>query len=283
VPAEQVALPGRVVAAGGRVVHLVEKAGAEPAVLLLGGCGVPYYAWDPVVRLLGERRAVSMDRPGIGGTPWPGRLPTLAEELDTLIDVVSAMERPPIVVAHSMAGLHAEGLIRSRPGLVGGLVLVDASVDHSPRRVSNSHRWRRLAQATDQMMRAVPPSRALGSFADRLLTTVQSERLRLTTPRPPVQRAVYRSPDAVASVIAEQAAYEDQLLDLVALRVSLRWPGTPVHVLTAALVGGADWVRAQAALADVLNGVHTMVPGSRHLIMVDRPDAIADAVQRLTT
>ena len=53
---------------------------------------MPYYAWDPVVELLTGRWVVRMDRPGLAGTPWPGRLPTLAEEIATLEDLVTSLE-----------------------------------------------------------------------------------------------------------------------------------------------------------------------------------------------
>jgi pimeloyl-ACP methyl ester carboxylesterase len=270
-----------VVTAGGRAVHVVEQGEGSPTVLLLGGCGVPFYVWDPLVALLAGRRVVRMDRPGLAGTPWPGRLPSLAEEIATLADVVDAIGSAPVVVAHSMGALHAEGLARRFPDRVAALVLVDGSVEPEPAPPGHGHGWRVLAATADRVMRLVPPARPLGSLADRLLTTVQSRRLRLTTPRPAAQRAVYREPDAIASVIAEQAAYAAQIADLAALRKEIEWPGLPVRVLTAAGDGGETWVRAQAWLAEQLRAEHTVVAGSRHLMMLDRPDAIAAAVRSL--
>lgn len=279
--AEGFPLPGTALVLGGRWVHVVEQQGREPTVLLLGGCGVPYYAWDAVVGLLAERRVVRMDRPGLAGTPWPGRLPALEEEIATLADLVATLGTPPIVVAHSMAGLHAEGLARRRPDLVAGLLLVDGSVEREPRTPTSGVGWRRLAGATGRLMSLAPPARALGSLADRLIASLQSERLRLVSPRPEVQRIVFRSPDAVASVIAEQAAYRAQIADLARLRDSTPWPDVGVRVLTAAGDGGASWVRAQAWLAEQLGGRHIIVADSRHLMMIDRPDVVADAVRQL--
>lgn len=278
-PTDQEPLPGRVMTAGGRAVRVVEQDGESPTVLLLGGCGVPFYAWDPVIAQLTDRRIVRMDRPGLAGTPWPGRLPTLDEEIATLVDVIDALACVPAVVAHSMGGLHAEGLARRFPDRVAALVLVDGSVEHEPGSPGNGDGWRRLAVAVDRVMRFVPPTRSLGSFADRLLSSVQSSRLRVTTPRPDFQRAVYREPDAIASVIAEQAAYAAQVADLAALRNEIAWPELPVRVLTAAGEGDHSWVRAQAWLAEQLRAEHAVVSGSRHLMMIDRPDAIAAAVR----
>lgn len=280
-PTDPGPLPGRVMTAGGRDVHVVEQDGSSPAVLLLGGCGVPFYVWDPVVALLADRRVVRMDRPGLAGTPWPGRLPTLEEEIATLADLIDALGSAPVVVAHSMGGLHAEGLVRRSPDRVAALVLVDGSVEREATTPGSGDGWRRLAATADRVMRLVPPTRPLGSFADRLLSSVQSARLRLTTPRPGAQRAVYREPDAIASVIAEQAAYVAQIADLAAMRDETAWPLLPVRVLTAASDGGESWGRVQAWLADQLRAEHSVVAGSRHLMMLDRPDAIADAVRSM--
>ena len=90
-----------------------------------------------------------------------------------------------------------------------------------------------------------------------------------------------RSADAVASVLAEQCAYDAELTDLGELRTAMPWPGVPVRVLTAADDGGRDWVELQTWLTEQLGGVQTVVAGSRHLMMIDRPEVIADAVGRV--
>jgi pimeloyl-ACP methyl ester carboxylesterase len=258
-------------------VHIVDRDGDGPAVLLLGGCGVPYYLWDRVVRLLPGRRVIRMDRPGIG-TPWPGRLPTLAEEIETLAELLSTVGSAAVITAHSMAGLHAEGLARRHPDLIAGLVLVDPSVESRPRSPGGGRAWLASASAVRQLMHAVPASRPFGSLADRLISSAQSDRLRLLAGRPDEQRTVFRSPDAAASVIAEQAAYDQQVADLFELRRITHWPQLPVSVLTAG-GGGARWQRLQAGLARDIGAQHAVVEGSRHLMMADRPDAIADAIR----
>jgi pimeloyl-ACP methyl ester carboxylesterase len=52
-------------------------------------------------------------------------------------------------------------------------------------------------------------------------------------------------------------------------------------VLTAAEKGGARWVTEQAELAEMLNARQIVVADSRHLIMVDRPDVVAQAIRGL--
>lgn len=275
-------IPGTVVELGGRAVHRVDQRGPTPAVVLLGGCGVPYYQWDPVLALLGPRRAVRLDRPGLVGTPWPGTLPSLAEEVETLAELVAGLDRP-ILVAHSMAGLHAEALVRTRPGSVAGLVLVDGSVERDPRPPGSGEGWLRVARIVRRAMRR-PWVRPLGPAADRLLSWWQSRRLHLVgvfgprTPWDARARRIFRSGDAVASVLAEQAAYAQQVWDLAELRRRHPFEPIPVRVLTAAHNGGSSWVAVQAWLAESLGAEQTVLPESRHLIMLDQPEAIAAAV-----
>ena len=103
-----------------------------------------------------------------------------------------------------------------------------------------------------------------------------SQRLRLNYSRPPHVRELFRRPDTLASIVAEQAAYADQLADLQTLLETTTWPGTPSVVLTAG--NRAGWVRKQRVLAHRLGARQVVVDDSRHLMMLDRPDAVADAI-----
>jgi pimeloyl-ACP methyl ester carboxylesterase len=270
-------LPGLVDRFGDREVHWVHQPGGKPAVLLLGGCGVPFYSWDLVVALLADCELALLDRPGLVATPWPGTLPRLAEEVETLADLIRRVRGPVVVVAHSMAGLHAEGLARLHPDLVAGLVLVDSSVEWEPKPPRNQTAWLTLARAVHGGMR-VPALRLIGSVADRLLVAAQSSR-GLFYQTPTLAKSVFRSREAAASVLAEQASYDQQIWDLNQLRQQTSLRPTPVVVLTAATDGGKNWVSDQHRLAELLHGRQVVVEDSRHLMMLDRPAVVADAVR----
>ena len=266
---------------GGRAVRWSRSTGGTPAVLLLGGCGVGSWVWPPLTALLGDRSVIMMDRPGMAGTPWPDRLPTLAEEVATLSDLLDRVAGGGVVaVGHSMAGPHAEALARSRPDLVVGLVLADGSTEaETPTPDSAAEgRWLATARFTRQAMR-LRPVQTLGPLVERLMSASQSRRLRLFEDASPEAKAAYRDPDTVAMVVAEQAAYDRQLADLDGLRATDDLPDIPVRVVTAAGDGGESWVREQDALANRLHGEQTVLPDSRHLIMLDRPDAVAAAIE----
>ena len=272
-------VPGVVAELGGRAVHWVHRPGARPTVLLLGGCGVPYYTWDRVLDELSEIEVVTLDRPGLVGTPWPGVLPQLGHEVASLTDLVHHLDGPVVLVAHSMAGLHAEALARQHPCLVVAMVLIDASVEWNPRPPRFPGRWLWAARGVHALFRwtAVRPA---GSFADRVLVTSQSRR-KLLDPMPAAAQAVYQSLDAAASVVAEQGAYGQQVWDLSLLRRRAPFPDIPVAVLTAAAKKQSGWVRDQARLAELLGGDHLVTTDSRHLVMLDRPDLVAAAIRQV--
>lgn len=273
-------LPGQTARLGGRTVHWVHQTGTQPAVLFLGGCGVPFYAWDDVVSQLHDLEMVRLDRPGLAGTRWPGVLPQLRDEVATCRELIQRLGGPAIVVGHSMGGLHAEALARQHPELVAGLLLLDSSFEMTPRRPLGGRGWLLAAKAVRASMR-LRPLRSLGPLADRALVALQSRRRRMLDSTPAWQQEVYAEPDAAASVVAEQAAYGSQVWDLARLRARLPMPGCPVLVLTAAADENESWVRKQAALADLVGGRQIVVDDSRHLIMIDRPELVADAVRAL--
>ena len=93
------------------------------------------------MELLPDCSVLRLDRPGLVRTPWPGVLPELSAEVETLVDLIERMEAPAVLVAHSMAGLHAEALARRRPDLVAALVLVDSSVEWRVRRPRSGRGW----------------------------------------------------------------------------------------------------------------------------------------------
>ena len=263
---------------GGRVVHVARQAGASPPIVLLGGCGVPSYDWDFVADLLPKAALVRLDRPGLLSSPWPDDLPQLAAEVATL-EALVAITGPVIIVAHSMAGFHAEALVRQRPDLVVGLVLADGSVELSPSRPKIRSGWLWLARLVHKAL-VIPALRLPSSFAQRLLVAAQSHRS-LTEPVSSLTRQTFRNAETIATVLAEHGAYAKQAWDLAELRKAHPWPGVPTIVLTAAEKAGARWIAKQADLAEMLEAPQIVVDDSRHLIMIDRPDVVAQAVRAL--
>ncbi|BDE67939.1 hypothetical protein TPCU411_15440 [Cutibacterium acnes] len=64
----------------------------DPVVLLMAGAAASSDFWKPVVDRLQHVDVITYDRPGLGGTIWPGRYPELDEEVASLTDLVGLVQ-----------------------------------------------------------------------------------------------------------------------------------------------------------------------------------------------
>ncbi|MFE2751393.1 alpha/beta fold hydrolase [Actinosynnema sp. NPDC059335] len=257
-------LAGRVhVRASGRV--------DGPAVVLGSALGGAWFDWDAVGALLPDARVLVFDRPGTGLSD-PALAPaTLAREV-AVLDAVLAGVPSAVLVGHSMAALHVEAWARLRPARVRGLVLVDPDPEHPgagrPFDLSASvARWV-LRLGLDPVVATLAPR--LRRWAMRGSTLGRRD-----PAAPAALRSVYGRPAVARAVLDELASYPGQVAAVERLRAFRPLPAVPFTVLTAGRRVSAAHV-ALAALAPT--GRTVPVPGSRHMVPVDRPDAVALAV-----
>lgn len=270
---------GDVVRLAGRDFHWLSREGAGVPVLLMSGCGLAMEFWEPLLPLLSERRVVTYDRPGMGGTPWPGRLPTLADEVASLVALIGIIGAPVVLVAHSMASFHAEGLVRTRPDLVSGVVMVDGSVESPVAAPTDAARGLRLARTVAGVARFRPAAQ-VARLGWRLGTWQQSHHGRRVGFHPRLDE-VYLDSDALATATAEAFAYDGQAWDLMSVRAEHPWPDVPTTVLTASGGEGLQWVDLQKDWAAMLRADWRFVEDSGHLMMLDRPGVIAAAIETM--
>ncbi|MCK7623508.1 alpha/beta hydrolase [Streptomyces sp. RS10V-4] len=275
-------VPGRRVAVGGAVLHVVTE-GRGPVVVLSGGLGMAWSAWDAVAaRLAPHRTVVRFDRPGLGLSGGvPGGPAGLAAEADRIAGLLDALghRAPATVVGHSLAAFHAEAFARLHPGRCAGLVLADGSVEEDPRpRLPRAVRaaWARGAAGA---LRAAGLPHLLGPAAHRLLFRAGTV---TRPPRPAPGAAAYRTARVLRACLLEHAGYPYQAADLAALRRARPLPAVPVTVLAAddgrGTRGGRRWLARQRALAAALGARCTVAAPAGHLVMADAPDAVARAV-----
>lgn len=280
--------PGDLIEIGRERLHVVVDGVGEPAVLLLGGLGEPWFDWDPTVALLQVRhRVVRYDRPGLGGSPPAAVRPTLVAEAERIAAVIDSLQlAQPVVVAHSVAALPAEAYARSHPGGIRGLVLVDPSWEPAAR-----PRSRFAAQAAACAVRAA----AAGlRAADRIglsgrlgpqLWGLGRRMMARDRSVPAHAGAVWSQGWTAAAAFAELVAYRDWGADLQALRRVLPPPSMPVRVLTALGDLRSErrkqaWLAGHAQLAGLFpDGRQVVLPAVGHLVGLDDPDAVAAAVQ----
>lgn len=278
---------------GGRPIRVVYDDGEgpdhnvdDPVILLMAGAAASSDFWKPVVDRLQDLDVITYDRPGLGGTVWPGSYPDLDEEIASLRDLVELIQarwdtrepRKVILVAHSMAAFHAEAFTRIHPDTVAGIVFVDPSVEwpiHPPRRRSlalPNAVYRVVDSAAGTLGRSVF---AIGVMAQTMRSgsavwrQFQEHRL----------HRVYGSPDAMAMAVAEWIGYDQQAWDLLAVRSEHPWPDLSTVLLSAVYSGQEQELDRHERLAPMLRADLVVVENSHHLMMLDRPDVIADAIQ----
>jgi len=105
----------------------------EPNVMLVSGQGTPLENWDEIQARIGSiARVCAYDRLGIGtsGKPPPSQtFATFAKDLDGVIDAL-ALQRPLVVVGHSLGGPIAMRWATSHSDDTAGAVLVDSASAH---------------------------------------------------------------------------------------------------------------------------------------------------------
>ena len=278
---------------GGRPFHVVyddAKGPAsnveDPVVVLMAGAAASSDFWKPVVDRLQPLDVIAYDRPGLGGTSWPGRYPQLDEEIASLTDLVGLIQghgdtgrpRRVILVAHSMAAFHAEAFARIHPETVAGVVFVDPSVEwptHPPRRHSIA-----LPNAVYKIMGSVAGPLGRSAFAIGVMAqTMRSGSVVWHQFQEHRLHRVYSSPDAMAMAVAEWMGYDQQAWDLMAVRSRHTWPDLPTVLLSAVYSGQEQELALHERLAQMLAARLIVVETSHHLMMLDRPKAIADAIR----
>ncbi|MEV5974821.1 alpha/beta hydrolase [Streptomyces sp. NPDC051921] len=270
----------------GGVAHHVVVDGAGPVCVLAAGLGMSWFDWDPVVPLLAPHRTVvRFDRPGHGLSQPAAVPPTAAGEahrIAALLDALGLDRAPATVVGHSIAGFHAEAFARLHPTRTAALVLLDSSVEERPPRLPRLLRRTapQLARALGATLSAAGVPAALGPAA-RALSVRGSSRRRPDPSPPELVRRVYRTSRVLRGTLDENARYGAVAAELLVLRERAPLPpGLPVTVL-AAPDGSARWERRQRALARRLGARYEAAEPSGHLVMLDRPDAVARAVLRV--
>nr|BFD91341.1 alpha/beta hydrolase [Kitasatospora sp. Xyl93] len=267
----------------------VRVEGGGPPCLLSGGLGSSWFDWDLVVPFLTPyRTVVRFDRPGYGlsaAEPAAGRpAPTAAGEAGRIRAVLDGLglREPCTVVGHSLAGFHVEAFARLHPERTAGLVLVDGSVEAGvrpyPAPAARDLAARVLAGAATAL--AVPY--LLGPAVRRTTARLSTVRREDLAPAPLVRRC-YRTGRALRALLRENGRYLDTAAELDGLRRTRPLAeDLPVTVLAAddgcRTRRGEDWLARQRELAALLGADFRTTAPAGHLVMFDRPDAVASAV-----
>lgn len=227
--------------------------------------------WRAVVDLLPDDYAVLAIEPSRN----PDH-PTLPRRARMLAAAAANLTEPVIWVAHSMAVFAVETVAVARLAPIDGLVLVDpSSLDEAPNALDNSDTGdlliggRALAHWLHRNRHtAHKGTRIIGPLLRRLLVRGLTRR-----PDPATSEEVmsmYADPTTLATVLHELDHFSAQARTWDRLWRRLSWPEIPRHTLLAQ--------RRRYAYESGPNEVVQVVPGTGHLIMLERPDVIVAAI-----
>lgn len=299
---EASARPGRLIRLpdGRRINFRCSGAGA-PTVILEGGWAATSLAWNGIRALIAARRRVcAYDRAGSGFSdpgPEPRDGAAIARDLDDALRAARILG-PFILVGHSAGGLYIRLFANRRWSDVAGLVFVDPSVEFQERRFADVFgagpgsisglRLRTqncLAAAEARLLPSNDPKFSACAAAPNpsLPNSVNAARL-AEARRPATWRTQLSELDNLWTRTSEEIA-----------KGRADYGDKPMIVLTAD--GGKQefspdgrrsasrrfWISLHQELAARSSrGSETVVQGSTHLMMTDRPDAIVAAVETVT-
>jgi pimeloyl-ACP methyl ester carboxylesterase len=243
---------GRLVQVGDRRLYLDCRGDGSPTVVLENGLGSGADGWGFVLPRVAERtRVCAYDRAGIGRSQSaPRRTVTdVVEELRGLL--AAAGERPPyVLVGMSLGGTHMRVFAGAHRGEVAGVVLVDAylpDADYASRLGLDPAMLKDWARGIDDTSRTI-------EAVERLDWNASLAQLRASS--------VAGMPVQVLTV--------DQHLRFVDPRLS---PADVERLIDAQ----RGWIEALSPGKTAI----TIAERSGHVIQLDRPDLVIQAIDRL--
>jgi pimeloyl-ACP methyl ester carboxylesterase len=251
---------------GSRAVQLPPRSasyafGHGPTIVLVHGLGSRIGHWLPTARILARHhRVVLVDLPGHGDTEMPQ--PFSLEQAEVALDRALAAERggPVVLVGHSVGGLVAAAEAIDHPARVRALVLVEAPLRQDLDAQARAEMLSALDHDYSQMIREAYESfgrdstqgKALWQEASQFDSVNMRQWIRMAISTDLSGRAAaLRMP--VLAVMAERSWPKDQA-----------WPA----------------VRDVMGYAQIANLTPLRLEGCGHFVMLDRPAALAEAIER---
>jgi pimeloyl-ACP methyl ester carboxylesterase len=230
--------------------------GSDPPLVLIHGAGGSHLHWGATTRRLSGRSVYAIDLPGHGRSPGAGSA-SIAEYVEAVSSWLRhvGLQRP-VIVGHSMGGAIALSLALDLPDSLGGLVLVGTS-DHLPvnptllRMLERDETWR---DAIDLIIRW-----SFSPGAEPRLVELSRKRMLETT------RSV---------IYGDFRACE---------RYDVQGRLGEIWIPTLVVCGADDKMTPERNVRRLKQGIRgsrfTLVPGAGHMIMLEKPSILDNAVQ----
>jgi pimeloyl-ACP methyl ester carboxylesterase len=240
---------------------------AQPTLVFLHGAGMDHTVWMLQARWFAHhgRNVLAVDLPGhgrSGGAPL-ATIAAMADFTVALLDAVGANKAS--LIGHSMGALVALHAAGHHPARVASLALlgVAATMPVHPKLLA-------AAAANDPAAVAMIVDWGFGAHAQ--LGGAQAPGAWMTGGG--AQLLARAKPDALAADLAACNVYQDA-----------RAAAAAVVAPTLFLLGTQDRMTppkaAQSLIAAVKNATAKTLPGTGHMLMVERPDAVLDALAEI--
>jgi pimeloyl-ACP methyl ester carboxylesterase len=289
---------------GGRNLNLVCMGHGAPTLVFLQGAGDNITGWRkrrPSVERMS--RTCFYDRAGFGLSDAPGGpidVVTVTDDLQRLLRA-AGVAGPVVLVGHSLGGYYATAFAQRFPALIAGLVLVDPSFagqfEYAPGEGDKKIVRDDFRAFAGNLKRCAALARSGGLSPAKTHDCFQIKS-GLGEAEKQYLAAQYGRPLYYESALAEYQAFFPQSNwktrdDELARRFQRPLKNVPIIVLTAGIAvnnprkspkGNRDfaahWKEGHDRLALLSpRGRSVVVPGARHSIQSDRPQAVLDAIR----
>ncbi|HKW34617.1 MAG TPA: alpha/beta hydrolase [Candidatus Acidoferrum sp.] len=271
-----------------------------PTVILESGLGVPAAGWDLVIPDVAKfARVCSYDRAGYGWSspgPMPRNSGEIVKELHALLSA-SGEKGPYVLVAHSFGGYNVRVYADKYPADVAGLVLVDTSHEDQEQLMPPS-----LKKLTQEQVKELDSQRRLMPvlifFGIARLTSGDEGESKLSKDFRDKMKYLQLRTKFIDAALSEIKSFSESAEEV---RRTGNLGARPLVVLTAGkdleakdLPKGVSveemrdfrktWVNdlqvRQARLST--GGKQMVVPDSTHMIPMERPDAVVNAIRQVS-
>lgn len=269
---------------GSAVLSSVEWPTGEPGtIILFHGLGNSGAVFGPLIPALGG--ISSAIAPTIRPDLFDGKPASRSALMAPLVTYLSQLAEPPwFLVGHSMGGVIAGMLLRSRPDLVSGCVLVSAPLPGLVRRIAGRPRMDRTGRALI-LLNALAriSSVAKPSFPGRLSS------LELPLARLALRGFMHRPADLdteVLKVAVLRSRTQDGLRQLELAKAMPEWTHDPCDYRNLSILVGQEDPLLTTADYEVIRASYPMtsfevVADAAHFVHLERPTEVVEAVRIL--
>lgn len=273
--------PGKMVDAGGFLLHINCVGEGSPTVLFENGSGNASTIWNKVVPEVSKlTRTCTYDRAGIGWSrisPHPRDFDQVNKELNDLL--TNAGEAGPFILAgHSLGGIYVQNFVNRYPDKVAGVMLIDST---HPEQFVRGIDGGKLVW----ILRIVKVTSPVGII--RLVTNLTSD----NSPESLQSNAIQNTTKHHFAMANELLNSEESFRKLGAnpmkpgdkpLVVISRSPNSPTPGAANPDEVQQTWTGLQNELAALSpNTKHITATKAGHMIQSEEPDLVIDAVQEV--